>query len=362
MINVTKPFLPDFETFTSQIKPIWESHILTNNGFLHQTLEKKLAKYLNVKDLCLVNSCTNGLLMSMSDLEPDSEVITTPFSFFATTSSILWSKLKPVYCDIDKKHFFINVKNLPKLITSKTKAVLATHVFGNTGDIEILEQICKEKKLRLIFDAAHAFGVTYKNKSILEFGDLSILSFHATKQYHTIEGGAIYSKNAEILEKYKTLRNFGIKNDKIQHVGINSKMSEFHAAMGLCNLKHISFVLSKSKKNHEMYNALLEKLYKNKFLKKIKINKNLNWNYSYYPIIFNSEKKLLKCLEIMRKHDIFPKRYFYPSLNNTPFNHDNLEMKESEKLANRILCLPFYHDLNEEAIKTICDKVFRAFN
>lgn len=361
MINVTKPYLPNIEDYIKHLKCIWQTSYLTNNGPLHQVLEKKLASFLSLSDLCIVNNCTSGLLMSLNDIETGGEIITTPFSFVATTSSILWSKLKPVFCDIDKDFFFIDTEKIEKLITPKTKAVLATHVFGNTGNIDNLEYICQKHNIKLIFDAAHCFGVDYKNKSILEYGDISILSFHATKLYHTIEGGAIYSKNQNDMQKFKCMRNFGIENYEIIEIGINSKMSEFCCAMGLCNLDNIEKITINIKKIYNLYNDALAKLYSENKLIKFKINPNLKWNYSYYPIIFNEEIDLLKCLDALKKHNIMPKRYFYPSLNILKFIDNNNTMKISEDISRRILCLPFYYGLEENTINLISDKITSIF-
>ena len=222
MVNVVKPYLPDLKEYVKQLDLIWEHNHLTNNGPLHKKLEKKLASNLGVNDLCLINNCTSGLLISMNDIEPNSEIITTPFSFIATTSSILWSKLQPIFCDIDEDFLFIDTKKVEKLITPRTKAILATHVFGNTGNLEELVLICKKHNIKLIFDAAHAFKVKYKEKSILNYGDISILSFHATKFYHTIEGGAIYSKKNSLMKKFKKQNpHIQSKNMRVLQIIVN---------------------------------------------------------------------------------------------------------------------------------------------
>lgn len=361
MINITKPYLPDLDEYVKQLNLIWGNNYLTNNGPLHKNLEKKLTLSLGINDLCLINNCTSGLLISINDIEPCSEIITTPFSFIATTSSILWSKLQPVFCDIDEDYLFIDTKKVENLITSKTKAILATHVFGNSGNIEELCLICKKHNIRLIFDAAHAFAVNYKKKSILKYGDISILSFHATKFYHTIEGGAIYSKNASLMKKFKSIRNFGLNNHEITDVGINAKMSEFCCAMGLCVMKNIDAILSNAKYLYNLYNHMLLPLFKSGKLKQFTVNPNIEWNYSYYPIIFNKESELLKCSESLKNINIFPRRYFYPSLNTLKFFKNKCKMKVSESISKRILCLPFYYGLEESTIKTITTQIIKSF-
>jgi dTDP-4-amino-4,6-dideoxygalactose transaminase len=348
MINVNKPYLPVFDNYVEKIKTIWHTNHLTNYGKLEKELESKLSEYLELPEICLLNNCTNGLLTSLSSFNSEDEIITTPFSFVATTSSIIWSKLKPVFCDIDSEYFFINPQLIEEKITNKTKAVLATHIYGNTGDIECLEKICKKNNLILIFDAAHAFGVKYKNKSILEYGDVSVLSFHATKTYHTIEGGAIYAKDKKTLDSLRLKTNFGFKNYQINEIGINSKMSEFNAAMGLCCLEEINKIFQERKDICEAYDFLL----KNNKTKKIKINKDIEWNYSYYPILFNSEQDLLNTIDSMNKNQIFPRRYFYPSLNSLHFV-EKINMNISDNISKRILCLPLYCGLQLEEIEKI---------
>lgn len=348
MINVNKPFIPEYEEYINKIKIIWDTNHLTNYGPLEKQLIKNLSIFLEVEDLCLLNNCTNGLLTCLSDFDSNDEIITTPFSFVATTSSIIWSKLKPVFCDIDPEYLFIDIAKIEEKITSKTKAILATHIYGNTGDLEKLEELCKTKNIKLIFDAAHAFGVKYNGKPILEYGDYSVLSFHATKVYHTIEGGAIYAKNKEDLERMKLKTNFGFKNFQINEIGINSKMSEFNAAMGLCCLEKIESIIEARKKICLFYDSIIR--FKN--IKRIKINEKLGWNYSYYPVIFDSESKVLNVIKSMNEKNIFPRRYFYPSLNLIKFTN-NCEMPVSEDISKRILCLPLYYGLNEHEVEKI---------
>ena len=356
MINVNKPYLPNIEKYINKIKTIWTTNHLTNYGPLHKELEEKICKYLNIKDVCLINSCSNGLLMCLNEFDAGDEIITTPFSFIATTSSIVWSKLKPVFCDIDPEYLFIDTNKIKSLITPRTKAVLTTHVYGNTGNLEELETICKENNIKLIFDAAHAFGVKYKEKSILEYGDMSILSFHATKVYHTIEGGAIYVKDETKMAEMRTKGNFGYKNYQIELLGINSKMSEFNAAMGLCSLDEIDDIINDRKQSCEYYDKLLYNSYKINYIRKPTKNVNIKENYSYYPIIFNNENDLLICVEKLNSKNIFPRRYFYPSLNTVSYLQ-KIEMPISESISKRILCLPLYMGISKVDIETITDQI-----
>jgi len=352
MINVNKPYLPDFDKYVEKIKTIWLTNHLTNYGTIHNQLESKIAEYLCLPKICLINNCTNGLLMCLNEFDAEDEIITTPFSFVATTSTIVWSKLKPVFCDIDPEYFFIDIDQIESKITKKTKAVLATHVYGNTGDLEKLEELCKSYNIKLIFDAAHAFGVKYKNKSILEYGDVSVLSFHATKIYHSIEGGAIYCTNQNDIHKYKLKSNFGFENFKIKDVGINSKMSEFNAAMGLCCLEEVDLIIKQRKISFDIYSKIL----KSKDVKIININKNVEWNYSYLPVLFKTENDLLETMKRMENKHIFPRRYFYPALNTVNYV-EKREIPMAEEITSKILCLPLYYGLLEEEIIKITDSI-----
>lgn len=353
MIFVNKPFLPDISKYTNMIAHIWKTNQLTNEGPLAKELESKLCRYLGLDQLCIVNNCTNGLLMAMNDFDPDDEIITTPFSFVATTSTIAWSKFKPVFCDIDEKYYFIDTDKIEPLITKKTKAIMATHIYGNTGDLDKLQSICDHYKIRLIFDAAHAFAVKYKNKSILNYGDISVLSFHATKVYHTVEGGAIFCKDKQLDEKMRVKRNFGFDNYKITEIGINSKISEYHAAMGLVVLDEMESILQNRKSIFEHYNKNLKYVIADKKITNINLNQNIDWNYSYYPIILHDESIVEKTIDTLQKDNIFCRRYFHPSLSklyyanggNTPVAND---------ISERVICLPMYYNLEYENIDKIC--------
>lgn len=360
MIEVNKPYLPKKKDYEQIIDMIWKSNILTNNGPLHQKLENDLSLYLDVDNLVLINNCTNGLLMSLNEFPASSEIITTPFSFVATTSAILWSKLKPVFCDIDEENYFIDVKKIEKLINKKTKAVLATHIYGNTGDLETLEAICKGNKIKLIFDAAHAFDVKYKNRSILDFGDMSILSFHATKVFNTVEGGAIKYNNKLDYDKGLSQKNFGFSNYQIENIGINSKMSEFHAAMGLCLLPKIKEIIQNRKRIYEVYLENLKPLIKDK-INTINLNTNIEWNYSYFPITLKKRNIIDKLICFLKEEGINTRKYFYPSLNTIKFIKGS-EMKCSEQIAENVLCLPLFYGLSLDSAKNISNLIIKFFS
>ena len=342
MINVTKSYLPNIEKYKNYIDEIYKTAWLTNQGPLVQKLEKRLAQYLGVKNIVLVSNGTIALEIAYRALDLKGEVITTPFSFVATTSSLVTNRLTPIFVDIDEKSFNLNPKNIEKLITQKTSAILPVHVFGNACEVEKIEQIAKKHRLKVVYDAAHAFDVKYKDKSILEFGDISTLSFHATKLFHTIEGGAIIANDDELAQKIRYLINFGIKNpEEIPHLGTNAKMNEFEAAMGLCILDDIENIKEKRKVVIENYREELKDLVQ--FQKQ---NENASENYSYFPIVLKNEEQLLKVQKALNDENIFPRRYFYPSLDTLEYIEPKQECKISRDISKRILCLPVYVELD----------------
>ena len=310
MINVAKTYLPDKEKYKKYIDEIYENCWVTNNGTLVQKLEKRLAEYLGVKNIVLVSNGTVALEIAYRTLGLKGFVITTPFSFVATTSSLVTNQLLPIFADIEKNTFNINPKKIEKLITLNTSAILSVHVFGNACNVEEINKIASKYNLRVIYDAAHAFDVKYKEQSILNYGDISTLSFHATKLFHTIEGGALIINDDELVQKARYLINFGIKNqEEIPHLGTNAKMNEFEAAMGLCVLDDMEKIKNKRKSLIENYKKELKGLVQ--FQEQ---NDNATENYSYFPILFKSEKELLKIQKALNSEQIFPRRYFYPSL------------------------------------------------
>ena len=344
MINVTKTYLPNKEKYKKYIDEIYENCWVTNNGTLVQKLEKRLAEYLGVKNIVLVSNGTVALEIAYRTLGLKGFVITTPFSFVATTSSLVTNQLLPIFADIEKNTFNINPRKIEKLITLNTSAILSVHVFGNACNVEEINKIASKYNLRVIYDAAHAFDVKYKEQSILNYGDISTLSFHATKLFHTIEGGALIINDDELVQKARYLINFGIKNqEEIPHLGTNAKMNEFEAAMGLCVLDDMEKIKNKRKSLIENYKKELKGLVQ--FQEQ---NDNATENYSYFPVVFKSEKELLKIQKALNSEQIFPRRYFYPSLDTLEYIEPKQECKISRDISKRILCLPVYYDLENE--------------
>lgn len=356
MINVTKPFLPSREEYDSYLKGIWSRNWLTNNGPLVNELELELKKYLKLKHLLFLNNGTIALQIAIKVLDLKGEIITTPFSYVATTSSIAWEGCVPVFADIDPSSMNIDPKSIEAVITKKTTAILATHVYGNPCDIDAIEKIAKKHKLKVIYDAAHCFGTKYKGKSVLEYGDISTISFHATKLFHTIEGGAVVTKDPILLKRMARLRNFGHAGpEHFEGIGINGKNSEFHAAMGLVNLTYADKILKKRKSDHQLYNKWLDQLK----LQRPAVLKNSEFNFSYYPIAFKTEADCLKVFETLKNKEIFTRRYFYPVLSSLDYVK-KVKMPVAESLSKRILCLPLYYDLEKTEIDLICRLILRT--
>ena len=351
MINVTKTYLPNKEKYKKYIDEIYENGWLTNNGPLVQILEKRLAEYLGVKNIILVSNGTVALEIAYRTLDIKGFVITTPFSFVATTSSLMTNQLLPIFADINEKTFNLDSQNIEKLITPNTSAILPVHVFGNACEVEEIEQIANKNNLKVIYDAAHAFDVKYKNQSVLNYGDISTLSFHATKLFHSIEGGALIINDDELVQKARYLINFGIRNtEEIPHLGTNAKMNEFEAAMGLCVLDDIEEIKEKRKVLIENYRSELKNLVQ--FQEQ---NENTTENYSYFPVVFKSEEELLKVQKALNEKDIFPRRYFYPSLDSLEYIEPKQECKISRDISKRILCLPIYAELEKDIQNKIID-------
>jgi len=353
MINVTKPFLPPIEEYKLEIDKIWEKVWLTNDGPILKELEGKLKKRLGVDHLLYLGNGTIALQIAIKALELSGEIITTPFSYVATTSSIVWENCTPVFVDIEKGTLNMDADLIEAAITENTSAIMATHVFGNACNIEKIGKIAKKYKLKVIYDAAHCFGTLYKGKSILDYGDISTISFHATKLFHTTEGGAVTCNSDELAFKMSKLRNFGHNGpEEFYGAGINGKNSEFHAAMGLVNLKYIDEVLNKRKAQYLFYKELLS----DSNLTFLEIEKNTDFNYSYFPVIFSNQEELLQTMQNLNKHNIFPRRYFYPSLNTLDYVKGEL-CPISEDISSRVMTLPLFHDLSNADIKRICTLV-----
>ncbi|HEX5152911.1 MAG TPA: DegT/DnrJ/EryC1/StrS family aminotransferase [Parafilimonas sp.] len=351
MINVTKTFLPPFEEYTSVLKRAWDKRWITNNGELVQELEQKLKEYLQINNLLFCSNGTVVLQMALKALNITKEVITTPFSYVATTNAILWENCTPVFVDINPDTFCIDASKIEASVTENTQAILATHVYGFPCDVEKIEEIANKYNLKVIYDAAHAFGCTYKGKSLLDFGDISTCSFHATKIFHTVEGGCITARNKEVFDQLHLYRQFGHVYDDYFSQGINAKNSELHAAMGLCVLPRMGEILQKRKQLYENYEALLDLPQR-----PIISVKEFSYNYSYFPVVFDNEQDLLTVKKALEGKQIFSRRYFYPSLNTLPFISYQPK-PESESIASRVLCLPLFNDLSDHDQEVISEIV-----
>lgn len=347
MINVTKTFLPPFEEYTNLLKRAWDKAWITNNGELVQELETRLKHYLNMPHLLYCNNGTVVLQMALKALAISKEVITTPFSYVATTNTIIWENCQPVFVDIDPKTFCINPDLIESAITENTEAILATHVFGIPCDVEKIETIAKKHNLKVIYDGAHAFGSVLNEKAVLQYGDISTCSFHATKLFHTVEGGSISANNDEALQRVLYLfRQFGHEYDDYFSVGVNAKSSEFHAAMGLAIFPYIDQLIAARKRIVEQYCSCLS----GSRLRLMDVSSfKFQWNYAYFPVLFENETSLLQAKAELNKNAINARRYFYPSLNTLPFVQGSV-CQVSEDISKRILCLPLYPELGKEEV------------
>jgi dTDP-4-amino-4,6-dideoxygalactose transaminase len=349
MIPVTKSFIPPIEEYTAQVKRAFDLGWLTNRGPLCLELEDKLKKHLHVSHINLMTNGTLPIQIALKLLGKQGEVITTPFSYVATTSSIVWENCIPVFVDIHPQYLTIDETKIEAAITDKTTCILATHVFGNPCDVQEIERIAKKHNLSVIYDAAHSFGVEYLGKSIFNYGDVSTVSFHATKIFHTGEGGALFTNNTELQHQTFYSHNFGHKTaESFYGAGINAKISELQAAMGLTVLPYMKSITAARRKVVTYYLANLNF----EHLKSMRIRENTDWNYSYFPVIFENEEALLQVQKALNEKEVYPRRYFYPSLNTLEYV-ESQRMPISESIATRILCLPLYVGLKEEELKLI---------
>jgi dTDP-4-amino-4,6-dideoxygalactose transaminase len=359
MIPVTKPFLPPVEEYERYLRDIWKRNWLTNNGPLVNDLELKLKNFLDVKHLLYVTNGTIAIQLAIKALGLHGQIITTPFSYVATTSSLVWEGCEPVFADIDPKTGNLDPNKIEDLITPRTSGILATHVYGNPCDMDAIADIAKRKNLKVIYDGAHAFGVKLKNTSVLNYGDISTCSFHATKLYHTVEGGAVITKDPELLKKMAYLRNFGHDGpERFAQLGINGKNSEFHAAMGLVNLKYVPQIIAQRKELCAHYDSFLT----NFQAKKPEISRHVTYNYAYYPLFFNDEMLLKKVVDVLSQNWIYPRRYFYPSLEDLPYVRKTENCPVADSVAKRALCIPLYDALTREEIDMICRLMLRVQN
>lgn len=368
MINVTRSSMPSFDEYCEEIKELWDSHWLTNMGEKHKKLQSELEDYLCCKNVVLY---ANGHLALENVIKAftfpiGSEVVTTPFTFASTTHAIVRNGLVPVFCDINKDDFTIDVSKIEDLITEKTVAILPVHVYGNICNVEEIDRIAKKHNLKVIYDAAHAFGVEYKGVSSANFGDASMFSFHATKVFNTIEGGAVCLKDDTLVEIMNDLKNFGIHGpESVTYVGGNAKMNEFQAAMGICNLRHIGEEIEKRKKVAERYNSKLSNI---EGIILPTIQDDIKPNFAYYPVLFDGYKKSRdEVYEELKKEGIVARKYFHPLTNDFEC-YRNLETAGTEKtpvakhISEYVLTLPMYADLEEKDIDRICEIILRYFS
>jgi len=361
-ILVTQPSLPDLNEFTKKLQEIWESKWLTNNGKFHQEFEKKIADFLGVKYVSLFSNGTLALITALQTLRITGEVITTPYSFVATTHALHWNKIKPVFCDIDPIYGNIDAEKIEALITPETTAILPVHVYGNPVNVEKIQNIANTYGLKVIYDAAHAFGVEKNGNSILNYGDLSILSFHATKTFNTIEGGAIICHDEATKKRIDFLKNFGFADEvTVVAPGINAKMNELQAAYGLLQLNNFENLIKKRKQVAELYR---EKLTTTKGITFLNDIENIKHNYSYFPIFVENDYPLKRdeLYNKLKENNIYGRRYFYPLISNMPTykalpssRKDNLP--QANIIADKVICLPIYPDLEFENVKFICELI-----
>ena len=358
-INVTRSSMPPYEEYCEEILELWDSHWLTNMGVKHEMFQAELEKFL---DCTHVSLFTNGHLalenaIAAFDFPVGSEIITTPFTFASTTHAIVRNNLIPVFCDVREDDCTLDTNLIEDLITEKTVAILPVHVYGNVCDVDAIDGIAKKYGLKVIYDAAHAFGVKYKGQSIANYGDASIFSFHATKVFNTIEGGAVCFKDNSLVERLNDLKNFGIHGpESVTYVGGNAKMSEFQAAMGICNLRHFKEEITKRKIILEYYD---EKISTINGIKSLLSDKAEYKNYSYYPVCFTEYKKTRDNIyELLKSYNIYTRKYFYPltcdyeCYKNVLSSISNTQI--ARQISENVLTLPLYSDLN----KTIIDKIF----
>jgi dTDP-4-amino-4,6-dideoxygalactose transaminase len=352
MINVTQTFLPPVKEYHQLLQRSWDNRWLTNRGELVLELENNIAQKLYSKKGIAMNNGTVPIQIALKLLGKGGEIITTPFSYVATTSSIVWEGCTPVFVDIELNYWTIDPDKIEAAITEKTTCILATHVFGNPCDVIKINAIAKKYNLAVIYDAAHSFGVTYAGQSIFDFGDISTCSFHATKIFHTGEGGMLFANDDQLFKDSYNAHNFGHNGPTAFHgVGINGKMSELSAAMGLAVLPYLDEIIAARKEIADNYFSNLSTT-----VQMIDLRAGTNWNYSYFPVVLETEEQLLKVIEKLNEQNINPRRYFYPSLNTLDFVNES-SCPISESLASRILCLPLFVGLDNvtqsQVIETI---------
>ncbi len=362
-INVTRSSMPSFEEYCEEIKNLWDTRWLTNMGEKHNRLESELCTYLDCENVSLFTNGHLALEAILASMDLEGEVITTPFTFASTTQAIVRCGLTPVFCDVNTKDFTIDADKIEELITDKTCAIVPVHVYGNVCDVEKIEEIAKKHNLKVIYDAAHVFGVKYKDKGIGSYGDASMFSFHATKVFNTIEGGCVTYSNEDYTKKLLIQKNFGMENqESYTEVAGNSKMNEFQAAMGLCNLKHVD---GEIKKREEAVKNYIERLEGTEGISVWHPQENVKHNFAYFPVLFDKErfgKSRDEVLEELKNNDIIARKYFYPLTSSFDCYTGKFNINETpiaQKASEEVLTLPLYAGLTKEDTDRICDIILR---
>ncbi|WP_197539479.1 DegT/DnrJ/EryC1/StrS family aminotransferase [Nonlabens marinus] len=353
-VHVTKTYLPDLQKYTELLRKVWNRNYVTNNGPLAIELEQRLAQYLGESHLAWMSNGTIALQIAIDSLNLTGSILTTPFTYVATANSILWQKCTPIFVDIEESGFSIDPKKLDNMIAPDTTGILAVHVYGYPCDVDALASYADLKGLKLIYDASHTFGCEYRGKALAGYGDLATLSFHATKVFHTIEGGGVVSHHKDLAEKIKLSTTHGHKFDDYSQVGTNGKNSELHAGVGLLNLEGFHNVVLGRKNIFDRYLKAFS--HTDLFMLDPSSYRDFKYNYAYAPVLFSSEDELLKVVEELNQQNIYPRRYFYPALNTLPYLNPN-SCPRAESVSKRMLCLPLYHDLELESVDTVISVV-----
>lgn len=348
---VTKPYLPPKEEYLKRVEAIFDRNILTNQGPEVLELEESMRSFLGVEHFQYVTNGTIALQLALHALGiSDGEIITTPFSYVATISSILWERCTPVFVDIEPENFTIDPEKIERAITPRTKAIMPVHVFGYACNVEAINAIAQKYGLKVAYDAAHTFGARYKGKSLCSYGDISTLSFHATKLFHTVEGGACIINDKIVSDKLDYAKRFGHHGDTHVMLGINAKQDEFNAAMGNVIFAHIHDIMNERKRLSQFYDSLLAGK-----IRRPAFQKDLEYNYAYYPVVFESESERLAAFDRLNGLNVFPRRYFYPSLNTLPYLKEQSSCPVSEDICSRVACLPLFVGLEDSLVKKICE-------
>lgn len=361
-VYVTQSSLPSYEEYIEMIRPMWDTHRITNMGEYHKRLEEELKEFLNISHISLMVNGHTALEMAIQamDFPKGSEIITTPFTFVSTTHAIIRNGMVPIYCDIKLSDFTIDENKIESLITDKTVAIIPVHVYGNVCNYSQIDMIAKRNQLKVIYDAAHSFGETIDGIPVESLGDASILSFHATKVFNTIEGGAVCFREEELYDRLYNLKNFGIRSEEaVVAVGANGKMNEFCAAMGLCNLKYVREEIRKREEKTLCYDEHLS--HRNDIILR-KRDARIVYNYGYYPVLFSSEKQRNEIYERLRENNIYSRKYFYPITSDQQCFHGlykDIDLGNARYASERILTLPLYSDLEEIEIERICNLIGR---